>query len=912
MKFAIVRTVLCAWLMAYGITLVLIDQDAYSKAHLVVTVRSLLQNALQTPTSIAFDTLRIGLGKATIGNMNVVAADASWSWHTAILELHFSIWHILKHRSLEVQAKLKNSDVTSTINSDGIAIAPAIKRLFAAGNTGKFITVNHVTIINNKITLAHQSGKFCTSITADLPLIGRYRTSSIWWHRGSGYYNNYHLIDDSQGLYRYDHDQKTTHIIHEAILLPAHPAARIMHGTCSHEKETWRLQACESSPNSDELLHAQANINRHEITGSCTIPLAWIALLSPQKTPDKPLAQHAGVIELQLDGQLSDIVTTGKINLTMKNGSWCDKSLPEVNATITNVHNNPCAYIHFPAWGAIQAQLLMKEHEYTAHISTLQDSIILGPWYAKAGSSLDITLNKQGLYHGSYAIDCAQSDKIIPPFTGTFHGSLTDLAITGSSGIYNFTLGASSNDVPHITQVTFHENNNPLLQLHKVQDLLKGSWDVRLFSLILEQTTGPIMLGEGLCTFEGIISTQMIDGTCKLASGSTIRIPYLYNILEELSMHFSIDCGTKKFFIDNVLLNLHQGTIHISQGQGVLNNHGIDWATIPYVAKNCLVSWRKDVFALISGAGTISYTPQESFIKGFLILEKGHISNNILSPQFPTSTLPSSAEKNNPEKQKNTINLDMHIATRKPIQVKTSFLETQVGTTITIKGAADRPSINGSVILLEGVLLFPYKPLFIRQGNVTLHSSVVEAPLHNVALAYGNVGCETHINLLAENTIKGYRIRMHVQGPLNNPSLTFSSRPHLPPEQIIALLFGGSEDGSIYVAMSTYIMQSIKDLLFGSPDSTSTTLQSLKNLFRPLGSVRFVPSFTDQSSRGGIRGSLAIEVNERLRGIIKQNFDLPQDVMLEVEYDLSDDARIRAIKDERGDLGAEIEASWKF
>ena len=61
-----------------------------------------------------------------------------------------------------------------------------------------------------------------------------------------------------------------------------------------------------------------------------------------------------------------------------------------------------------------------------------------------------------------------------------------------------------------------------------------------------------------------------------------------------------------------------------------------------------------------------------------------------------------------------------------------------------------------------------------------------------------------------------------------------------------------------------------------------------------------------------MRGSIAIEVNERLRGLVQKNFSLPEDTRVEVEYSLSDDTIIRAVKDERGDAGGEIETRWKL
>jgi hypothetical protein len=86
----------------------------------------------------------------------------------------------------------------------------------------------------------------------------------------------------------------------------------------------------------------------------------------------------------------------------------------------------------------------------------------------------------------------------------------------------------------------------------------------------------------------------------------------------------------------------------------------------------------------------------------------------------------------------------------------------------------------------------------------------------------------------------------------------------------------------------------------------------LHALFRPFKSVSLVPRLSDQAGRGGVRGALSVEVNDRLRAMIENNVSLPEDTTFEVEYDLSDDTSFRVKRDERGDLGIEGEMRWKF
>jgi hypothetical protein len=105
------------------------------------------------------------------------------------------------------------------------------------------------------------------------------------------------------------------------------------------------------------------------------------------------------------------------------------------------------------------------------------------------------------------------------------------------------------------------------------------------------------------------------------------------------------------------------------------------------------------------------------------------------------------------------------------------------------------------------------------------------------------------------------------------------------------------------------IMQTIHNLLFGPAEKTGRIQKYIKTLLQKFNYLRIVPSYNDQE---GLRASLEVELSDRLRGSIQKNFTMPEDTKIEVEYDLSDEISVRGVKDERGDMGAEIEMRFKF
>ena len=57
---------------------------------------------------------------------------------------------------------------------------------------------------------------------------------------------------------------------------------------------------------------------------------------------------------------------------------------------------------------------------------------------------------------------------------------------------------------------------------------------------------------------------------------------------------------------------------------------------------------------------------------------------------------------------------------------------------------------------------------------------------------------------------------------------------------------------------------------------------------------------------------LEININDRWKAILQKNFSLTEDTRIELEFLLSDDITLRGIRDERRDLGGEVEMRWKF
>jgi hypothetical protein len=111
--------------------------------------------------------------------------------------------------------------------------------------------------------------------------------------------------------------------------------------------------------------------------------------------------------------------------------------------------------------------------------------------------------------------------------------------------------------------------------------------------------------------------------------------------------------------------------------------------------------------------------------------------------------------------------------------------------------------------------------------------------------------------------------------------------------------------------MPALVLQNLNLAIFGNPENLASDHPFIKQLLKPFEHIRFIPSFSDETGRGGLRGIIEINVSDRLRASFQKNFSLTEDSQIEVDYALTDDISLRGIKDERGDLGGEIELKFR-
>lgn len=402
------------------------------------------------------------------------------------------------------------------------------------------------------------------------------------------------------------------------------------------------------------------------------------------------------------------------------------------------------------------------------------------------------------------------------------------------------------------------------------------------------------MQAEGAITGTAQLKNNHLYGALSMKD-ATIRLPQTLNFVEQCSADFSIDLAQKTLILSHLLCGMHSGTISSPHAVLMLGDMGdIRFMHMPLLIDHCLFSLKHDLFAMISGALQLHKQPAQDFnLTGHIVLDRSQLKENLFSGAMQRKLLASSDVAR--QMPALPIECDIIVETKEPIRVDTNFLQANAQVALHVQDRLSQPRLSGTVVVPSGSILFPYKPLHITKAEITF---LPDQPLNPI------------IEISAKNKIKNHQVALHVTGSLNDHMILLDATPPLTEEQIVSLLVAGAHNESLQAVIPTLLMHNITNFIFSSHKSNFYE-RHIKPWMKQI-NVQLMPNFTEQSGRGGLRGALEITVNDRWRALIEKNFSLTEDTRFELEYMLSDEVTFRAIRDERSDIGAEVEMKWKF
>lgn len=654
-------------------------------------------------------------------------------------------------------------------------------------------------------------------------------------------------------------------------------------------------------------LHIKKDAQGITLSAQATIP-ARVALnfLKDNKSYDQLSGDCALDISAEFDAQHSKIVGSVETK-QLRYGSLLvvDEGKTSFNYTPDGVWNGSLSVSRAP-FDALQGVWQWNSHkdEGSCTMHNAQQIEVPGfeKWVLKANDlAINITVDAARTLNGGY--------------TSTVTNTITHALMKSKGKIcFQDSLFTSAG---HINQSTYecalhcdeaitlkklvYKNSTgvALLDLHRASydsSSFEGVLEFSLLRSLAQQLFKYDVQGEGRLALSGSMQGSALHIKTELKDG-IIRLPETYNFINACNASIIVDAAHKSIVIHDLYCGLHRGSL---KGERIIiqadDAYSLQYAFAPFTFESCLLNIKKDLFALFSGTVAISKKQNQlPHIKSNIIIERSYLKENIYSEAFQKSLLSLTGIMIDADKQDATC--DITVESKEPIRVDTAFLEASAKVALHITNTVRNPKLSGSVEIISGSLNFPYKPLMISKGTIYFMPDQLFDPL---------------IELVAKTKIKKYSVGLQVSGSLLNHHISLSSSPPLSDEQIIALLLVGSQEQSLNMVVPALLMQNLKSLLFDSEQSPLHLNKVFSSWLRPFKNIHLVPSFSDQTGRGGLRGAIEIEISDRWRAMAQKNFSLSEDTRFEVEYSLSDDITLRGIRNERKDVAAEVEMRWKF
>ncbi len=862
---------------------------------------------------------RIDLLKRTIEleNVDVTPKEQdkdAWHWQCQHYQIKISPWTLLTRQVVSMDISLEDINATSQFENNSLAIMPHLTLLVSFSEVAalelKSLSLRRVQLSAHDNRSGHHIDIAFNSDSNALK--NTFRTVFNWIH-GTITYAHRTLCDDLQGSINCDLLSNSVNLKNSIIaqvdcscLLPQ------LAGSCKrcyirgNYDQGVAIAAIKSD---DELLSIgplKIKFTQQGIIGQAVVhvPLSYVGSLMSNSRQDSEFSGHcmARVHAIYNDAGLSLMGGCGISDL--RYGKI--KLASQIITTFSHAQDLWSGHIKYTRdqlviGGAWQLNPKSYAGTFDLHNSNAIRTEIMPHLYIEPHK-----INVKGTIHNKNQVKVEYKTTISSNKTerqntvaGTLEANLNGLSIAGSYDNYTYSLSGTYN--PCIRLQHFAIKNDKQETLIEIRgsglacNACQGSIKLDSVLPIIKDLTNIELQGQGNLKVFGIFEPNLVKFKTKLEHG-TVRIPHTYMCLTGFDSLASIDLLHKTLMVHYARADLYEGSLICRRASLHFDDKWhMSYTQIPLIIKQCLFNVRKDLFGVLSGnllvTKNVDYPPH---VTGIVLIDRAQLTENLFSGVLHDAVNKSTKGISMAKSLEATC--DLELLTYTPIRINTVFLDCEARLNMHIKGDIQDPAIAGEVSLASGKLIFPYRPLNITKANIRLSPGAMTDPL---------------IDIVAKNRIKKYMVSLQVAGSLQNHQIVLSSTPPLSTEQIIALLLIGSEEESLGTMVPALVMQNIKPLIFGSQQTKF--LGKYFNLFlKPLQYIHFVPSFADQTGRGGLRGTLEIDLNDRWRAMIQNNFNLSEDTRFEVEYMLSDDISLKGGHDEHRDITGEVEMRWKF
>ena len=905
------KQLVLSWLIGLTSIAYLAQYDPWIKQCMLDYYTSEFQRSLECRMACRLDELSLLHASMQLSHMQVMPQKGyDWSWHADQFQIAFSWWHLLLYGSFDFSIVMESPHVQSALIDNDLAINEHLYLAFKGPQVGMYTFLKDLTCNNTECTISDMFKKTNMHIAFDSKAkkIDNVMKSTIDVYKGALNVQGRTLFNNMSGSLQFDSfdGQPTIDICLKGAAslempqLGSQMTPCYISGSWHHNRGMLSIKNIDHSFAIDPMIirregtHLELSIdakvplgyawhmltqdnNDDRLAGSCTVQVKM-------KMDENAHQLHGHLVAQRMQWQDMEIGSLGKLSFNKKGETI------EGTVYIQRI-SGACAggdWTWEPRTGIAHACVknnarltFSPKHDW----QILPDDMIVK--VSTDGVNTDIAYDAKATHAKVYnQIHSA----------GTIHIDQDCIQATGHFDTNRYAWSLQYQPYWDLTSCTYTRADGQLLiEINADEQAYTGMVTVACVKDLLKRRYDYDLQGEGVLEVT-LKKGNMYEASMHLKDG-TIRLPRTYNFMNGLDCQLVIDQSLRKYTIHDLVCQLHNGRLSSQKiHMQLADDLAPSFVYAPLLIERCLINMGKELFAVISGNFVLSKRSDDgAWLHGQILIDRSQLKENLFSDVFQRNL------RNHTARSFETDDDDLHcniaIKTKYPVRIQTPFLETDARIDLHIKNKVSDPHVIGTISLNTGMLHFPYKPLYIAKGALHFVPGHLDDPM---------------IELFAKNTIKKNNISLQVTGSLQDQHVRLESSPTLSEEQVISLLLVGSQEESLNMVMPALIMQNIKSILFGHDQSAANMSRYFNALFKPFGRIHLVPSFIDQSGRGGLRGAIEIDLSDRWRAVIQKNFSLTEDTRFELEYLLSDDISVRATRDIRRDLIGEVEMRYKF
>jgi translocation and assembly module TamB len=225
------------------------------------------------------------------------------------------------------------------------------------------------------------------------------------------------------------------------------------------------------------------------------------------------------------------------------------------------------------------------------------------------------------------------------------------------------------------------------------------------------------------------------------------------------------------------------------------------------------------------------------------------------------------------------------------LEVQTSLAKISGDADLRLRGSIARPVVLGRINIVDGDVFFSGTKYHLERGDITFTNPVRIEPILNVE---------------ASARVREYDITLGFHGSVDKLSTNYRSEPPLPSSDIIALLALGRtrQDTALNQPTNQSFTDTASNAILGQAlnAALSNRVQKLFGVSR----IKIDPQVGGPENNPNARLTIEQEVNKNITLTYITNLASSAQQIIQVEYNITKNLSILAVRDQNGVFGFEI------